>query len=487
MRRGIGLLLSFLLIAACGVTDDDGVVDIAFIEPSPLHTANDGAPSELERALMAASRQGLVRFNEVGEVVPALAERWIVTDDGRSYIFRITEYDMPDGTRLTAQEVAASLRRTIAGYEDTSLGLDLAKITDVRAMTGRVIEIRLSNPMPALLQLLAQPELGVSLSAAPTGLMAYAEENGTHILQAVPPEVRGLAEQSGWEDLTREVRITPRSAQQAARAFSQGEVDMIMGGDAASLPLAVTGALSRGTVRIDPTLGLFGLEVVRARGILASSAGREAIAMAIDRPGLVQQLNLGGWAATTLIVPRGLPDYSPGFGERWAGQSLDQRRARASAVVDGWRRSRSQVPSLTIALPEGPGSDFIFASLQRDMNAIGITASRVTDRKDADLVLKDETARYVGARWFLNQFNCTVSPNACSPDADFLVQLALDAADPEEEASYLAEAEATLLATNLFIPLGAPIRWSQVRAGIEGYSENAWAFHPLFPLSRAPI
>ena len=45
----------------------------------------------------------------------------------------------------------------------------------------------------------------------------------------------------------------------------------------------------------------------------------------------------------------------------------------------------------------------------------------------------------------------------------------------------------TLLAANLYIPIGAPIRWSMVRAGLEGFSENPWNVHPLFPLSRAPI
>lgn len=475
------------MLASCGVADDDGVVDIAYIQTGAVEDEDQVVPSSMQRLVLAASRQGLVRFNEVGDVVPAIAERWIVTDDGRSYIFRITEFDLPDGTRLTAPVVAASLRRTIARYEGTSLGLDLAKVTEVRAMTGRVIEIRLSSPMPALLQLLAQPELGIGVARGVTGPMSVSENGSTQVLEAIPPEARGLAEQPGWEDMTREVHLTPYADTEAARAFSQGEVDMIMGGRMASLPLAVTGALSRGTVRLDSTLGLFGFEVAKREGILASPAGREAISMAIDRSALVQQLNLGGWAETTRIVPSGLPGYTPGADERWSGLSIEQRRARAAGVVRNWRNTTGLDAAVSVSLPQGPGSDFVFVSLQRDLAAIGVVATRAGEGEAAHLVLKDETARYVGARWFLNQFNCRVSPGVCSEDADFLVQLALDAANPEEEASYLAEAEATLLATNLYIPLGAPIRWSQVRAGVEGFSENAWAFHPLFPLSRAPI
>ena len=75
----------------------------------------------------------------------------------------------------------------------------------------------------------------------------------------------------------------------------------------------------------------------------------------------------------------------------------------------------------------------------------------------------------------------------CAAEADDLVTLALQAGSPAEEAAFLAQAEDVLLAKNLYIPLGSPIRWSQLRANVEGFSENIWAVHPLFPLSRAPI
>ena len=487
MFRRLAILASCLALAACGVREDDGVVDIAFIEAPGTEAVGERTYSPRQRAILAASQQGLVRFNEAGEVVPGLAERWIVTDDGLSYIFRITEFDLPDGSRLTAQAVAASLGRSIKSYRGTSLGLDLGLVTEVRAMTGRVIEIRLSRPMPGLLQLLAQPELGVVIENASAGPMSLVNRGGARFLEAIPPEARGLAEQEGWEEMTRAVSVAPYAAPDAARAFAQGQVDIILGGRAASLPLAVTGALSRGTVRLDSPLGLFGLEVTRSEGILATSAGREAVAMAIDREAMVRQLNLDGWAATTLIVPRALPGYPAGTGERWSGLSIEARQAGARAVADRWRAANGRQAELTIALPQGPGSDVMFASIRRDLAAAGITALRARQGETGDLTLKDEVARYTGARWFLNQFNCSVSPGVCSEDADFLVMLARDAANAEEEASYLAEAEATMLATNLYIPLGAPIRWSQVRAGVEGFSENGWAFHPLFPLSRAPI
>ena len=129
----------------------------------------------------------------------------------------------------------------------------------------------------------------------------------------------------------------------------------------------------------------------------------------------------------------------------------------------------------------------MFEGLAADFAAIGVSATRADKSSAADLALRDRVARYASPRWFLNQFNCDVSARQCSEDADYLVSLALDARDGTEESSYLYEAETALLATNLYIPLGAPIRWSLVRADIDAFSENPWNIHPLFPLSRAPI
>ena len=487
MRLCLSLLPLVALLGACDAGPDDGIVDVAYIGTAASLYSADKELSPGAGMMRAAQRQGLVGFNAQGEVVPALAERWIVTDDGQSYIFRITEFDLPGGSRLTAGAVADELNRAIASLKGTSLGLDLQKVSEIRAMTGRVIEIRLRSPMPGLLSLLAQPELGVTLRSGDPGPMVAQIEDGTAVLEVLPPEQRGLAPQEDWEDLVSKVRVTPLSAEAAASAFGRGDVDVLLGGRLETLPLAITGALSRGTVRLDAPIGLYGIDVIRPTGFLATAANREALALAIDRPALVQRFNLGGWTGSTRIVAAGLPGDDGANGERWEALTIEQRRARAAARVGQWRGATGEPPKLAIALPEGPGATFLFEALARDLAAIGITLVRANDEGKADLRLRDTVARYAGARWFLNQFNCQFSAPVCSEDADFLVQLSLDAASPAEEASYLSEAEQVLTATNLYIPLGQPVRWSQVRAGVQGYAENGPSVHPLFPLSRAPI
>ncbi len=486
MRSWLTAFLS-LALAACSAGSDDGVVDVVFIG-APEDLSADGIRlSAAGQHVRAALSTGLVRIDPRGEVVPGVAERWIVTDAGASYIFRINEFDQPDGTRLTAQAVRDALQRRMRQLQGTSLGLDLAKVRDIRAMTGRVIEIRLTSPMPDFLQLLAQPELGIELAGGGAGLMRRGVEEDELVLTPLPPELRGLPEQPGWEDLVREVRVHAADARQATDGFAEGRYDLVLGGRLATLPLASTGPLSRGNVRLDAAIGLFGLDVRNPSGFLGVTANREALAMAIDREGLMQPFNIGGWFASTRLVPVPLSTASSPPSERWASQSLEQRRSTARQRVAQWRAGSGQEPQVRVFLPEGPGSDLLFEGLAEDFAAIGVSATRVDAAAEADLALRDRVARFASPRWFLNQFNCGVSSRQCSEDVDYLVSLALDARDPTEEASYLLEAENSLLATNLYLPLGAPIRWSLVRADIEAFGENPWNIHPLFPLSRAPI
>lgn len=481
----LALLPLFAALAACG-RGGDGAVEVAVIgTPEEMFATGTrlAPPAELVRG---ATAQGLVRLDEAGQLVPGIAERWIVTDDGASYIFRIREMTLPGGRKLDARSVQQALTRSIRSVAGTSLGLDLARVRDVRAMTGRVIEIRLKSAMPGFLQLLAQPELGIVSDGAAAGPMALAQVEDVAVLTALPPELRGMPSQPDWAEEVRAVRVHAVDAVSATRAFSDGRYSLILGGTLSSLPLVNVGPLSRGTVRLDSALGLFGLDITRETGFLADAGNREALALALDRNALIRPFNIGGWVATTRMVAPNLSDGSDIVPERWDGIALDDRRAAARARVARWKGANGGALALSIALPDGPGSDTLFAGLGEQWGQIGVSLVRVPAGDKADLVLRDRVARYAGAGWFLNQFNCRVARAICSEEADFLVQQAASA-PPAEQAGLLAEAERALTAANRYIPIGAPIRWSLVRAGVTGFGENAWAIHPLFPLSRAPI
>jgi ABC-type transport system substrate-binding protein len=482
------LPLCVFALGSCGPSDGGGPLEIALVG-APDKLFDQGVRlSPAAQHLRATTHEGLVALDPSGQVVPAIAERWIVTDDGMSYIFRLRDSSWPDGEPITAGDVRTQLRDAIVKVRGTSLGLDLAKVRDIRAMTQRVIELRLTAPMPDFLRLLAQPELGFVKAGSGAGPMVLSRGTapGTARLAALPPETRGLPAREDWQDVARPLGVRAVPTRTAVEAFSRGDVDLVVGGTLADFPLAEAGPLSRGTIQVDPTVGLFGLAFRSESGFLADAGRREALSMAVDRAALIQPFGLGGWRSSTWIVPPQVFTTPPYPDDRWNGASLDNRRATAAARVRAWTAQSGQAPMVRVAMPAGPGSDLLLEQLTAGWNAIGVRVQRARPGERADLELRDTLARYGSPRWYLNQFNCSLKASLCSLQADALVRLSLTERDSAQRERLLAEAHAALTEREVFIPLGAPVRWALVRGSVRNYLPNQWGLHPLFALSQPP-
>lgn len=478
-------LLAALATCSCGPTGGGGPVEVAVIG-APDDPFEQGVRlSPAAQHIRAATHEGLVAFDPAGQVIPAIAERWIVTDDGLSYIFRLRDSAWPDGEEITATDTREQLRRAITRLRGTSLGLDLAKVRDIRAMTGRVVEVRLTSPMPDLLRLLAQPELGFVKNGSGAGPMAMSRNDDETLarLSALPPESRGLPALEDWEDVARPIAVRALSAQGAVAAFAGGDVDLVLGGTLIDFPQAEVGPLSRGTIQVDPAIGLLGLTVRRETDFLADPARREALSMAIDRTALIRSFGLAGWRESSWIVPTDIFTAPPYPADRWNGASLDERRRVAAARVAAWSGAGREAV-VRLALPPGPGGDILLRELASAWGSIGVAVRRVAPGDAADLELRDTLARYPAPAWYLNQFHCSLNAGLCAPEADALVRQSLTERDAAVRERLLVEAHAALVEREVYIPLGAPVRWSLVRGTIRNYLPNVWGMHPLFALSQ---
>lgn len=485
------ILLDFLIgaalagLSACTSSDEDEI-PVAIIADAADLSQTGVRLSDAGRMVRAATTEGLVAFDAEGRVVPALADRWIVTDDGMSYIFRLREGSDAGGGEVTGEKAREALRQTLASLKGTALALDLDGISEVRAMTGRVLEIRLSHPMPDLLDLLAQPELALLDRGRGAGEFQFRKAKGGGVLRPVPPEKRALPADPQWDGSVRSLLLKPMTSERAAKAFNDKETDIVLGGTLADYAAgrAVSG-LSQRFLRIDPAVGLFGLTVSSSDGLLGKAELREALAMAIDRDALAVDLALPGWVPTSRVIPPGVADAAAGIGERWSNSDMATRRATASQRFARATKG-GKLPELRIALPAGTGADVLFARLQSDFAAIGITARRVGIAGPADLRLVDNVARYNRADWFLNQFACSSGRTLCSTAADLRAADARAETDPAKRAEFLSEAEAQLTLANAYIPLGNPVRWSLVRDPQPGFAINPRGYHPLSPIARRP-
>jgi ABC-type transport system substrate-binding protein len=475
-RLPFAILLCGLTLAAC-VRTDPKPVEVVLLDDvgGPVASHPNSAP-----LLRTATAEGLVAMDADGKIIPALAERWTVAEDGQSYIFRLRNSTWPDGTRLSGESVVTALRNALALQRGKPMGLDLAPISELRAMTQRVVEIRLARAMPDFLQLLAQPELSLTRHGAGAGPMLAKFDDHRILLTPLPPEKRGLPEPDDWRQTVRPISLKVLDIQQATAAFDAGRADVVLGGGLADLPRVAR----HRALRLDLVAGLLGLSVEREEGFLANSANREALAMGLDRARLAEKLQLANWASTAFLPSNmlGITGYS---GERWTDMDMDSRRATAKNRIANWSWQNHTQPHLRVALPLGPGGDHLATGLAMDFAAMGIEFERVDPKATADLRMVDEVARYPSPSWFFHALHCAVH-RPCSPAADSLVAQAETAPTPAQSASLYAQAERELARTNGFIPLGLPVRWSLAPANLPGFAPNRWALHPLTPLSNRP-
>ena len=479
MMRCLSLILTIFLLAGCSKGVDNSRVRVDIIEGRPRPFNISAMPLPLASAyLRGATAQGLVTFDNKGRVAPGLANRWIVTDDGLSYIFRLNKTRWNDGREVTSNEVADLLTTRVRELRKGRFNSELAVIDRVVPMTGKVIEIRLKAPMPYLLEMMAQPEFGLARRGFGSGPM-----QAKRLGDAMQLRLRNIDEKGDNILEAETVTVRGSSASLALARYMEGQSDLVEGGRFEDFPLLDAAQINANEIQFDPVPGLFGLLFVEGGPFLSSRDNRDAIAMAIDRPKLLTAFDIVAWRETLTLVPESLPNRLPAPRPDWSSQQIDSRKTRAKTIIGQWEGSNGEVRPLRIALPRGYGGRIFFARLRADMASIGLEVERVTIDRPHDLRLIDRTADQSSPAWYLDQLSCTIS-SICSRDADRLVFEARMAATIEQRAQLLAQAEAELQEMRNFIPIANPLRWSVARPGLLGHVANGRGWHLLQYLGR---
>lgn len=472
-------MLCAVMLSACSQGVDNSRVRVDIIEDRPRAFNIGALPLPLASAnLRSATAQGLVTFDPKGRIIPALANRWIVTDDGMSYIFRLNKTRWNDGREVTSGEVAGLLSARIRELRSGRFGPELAVIDRVVPMTGKVVEIRLKAPMPYLLEMIAQPEFGLVRRGFGSGPM-----QAKKFQQAMRLQLKGTNEKG--EPILENETVTLRSATAslALARYALSDTDLVDGGRFEDFPLVEAAKINANDIHFDSVPGLFGLLFVDTGPFLSDTANREAIAMAIDRPKLLTSFDIVAWQEAFTLVPESLPSRQDNPRPDWSSRPMSARRSMARDTIGRWEDGNGQVRPLKIALPRGFGSRIFFAMLKADMAAIGLEVERVTPDRPHDMRLIDRTADQSSPAWYLDQLSCRAT-EICSRDADRLVASARMAVDAPTRAELLAQAESELQSVRNFVPIANPLRWSIARPGLLGHSANGRGWHLLQYLGR---
>ena len=487
-----GLSLAFaaaaLILGGCRKSEADAL-GVAVIGTGPLSLGEALVPtaSEAQAVLRASLAQGLVRFDSGGQVEPGLAERWTVSDDGLSYIFRLAAGEWPDWRKIMARDIARLLKQQMRATRGSATREALGAVVDVVAMTDRVIEIQLAAPRPKLLELLAQPDLALIREGVGSGPFVVRVNKSVELppndtLVRLTRRLRGVDGEVGKRE---EVTLQAMAAGRAIAAFRSGGLDLVLGGTLGDLPLATRAKLPRGALRFDPASGLFGLVPARRDGPLAEPDVRRLLSEAIDRDALVAALGVPGLGPRATVLQAGLEGVADPVQPAWLALPLAERRPALTREAQRLFGATER-PRLSVALPEGAGGDLLFAHLSADWGAIGIAVDRAAPGAIADFKWIDAVAPSTSPAWFLRQFRCSQTP-ICLEDADILLDSARAAPDAAQRGALLGQAAALIDDATLFIALAAPVRWSLVGDRATGYQDNRFARHSLASImQRAP-
>ena len=351
-----------VLLALFSVGQAQELVVAAGAQPDTLDPQVTSATSAFQAT--KSLYDTLVEVNREGDIVPALAESWEISDDALSYTFTLNEATFHDGSSFDSEDVKATLERIRAEETASPKAEEFATIEAVRTPDPRTVELTLSEPTPALLATLASG-WGAML---PSELVAAGHDFGNQPVGTGPFEfdewVRdsylSLNRYPDYHEGPAEVeRVTIRYVQDSAvqlQGLLAGDFHIIDAVASADVP---TVEADDGLVLVQEPSGLVLVAALNNRhDYLSDVRVRQALNLAVDGE-TVLEVAYGGGTPVGTFMEAGSPWHPEGV----TPYPFDPERARAllgeAGVPGDWR--------LDVALPQPYESHIQAGQIVQDM------------------------------------------------------------------------------------------------------------------------
>jgi ABC-type transport system substrate-binding protein len=417
---------------------------------------------------------GLTRFTPDARVVPALATRWEVSPDGRTYTFHLHQgVKFHDGTPLTANAVVSSFKRVLAPGSTAGRTWPLMPIQGAsafnegkaKALPGIVavddstVRIVLGEPLTIFPKFLAMPVAAIVPESAGdgfgekpvgTGPWKFVEwKHDDYIKFAKNPTYFGGP--PAVDTLVARIIPEPSTAQ---AEFESGNVDILQVAEGETRNWEQTDDKSA-MLQSAPALRMYYVAINTTRGPLADARVRRAINHAIDTKTILERLIAGRGRVAAGVVPPALDSGGP----QRAPYAYDTAAARRLLAEAG------HANGIDVELWVSQDATFarLAQTIQGYLTAVGIRAKIV--QRDAssvreaarngqvDLVVKDWWADYPDADAFLypllHSANKGVGGNLsfyARPAFDSLVTLARRTQDDAERTRLSRQADSLAFA-----------------------------------------
>ena len=298
-----------------------------------------GAAAAIDEVVYANVFEGLTRIGSRGEVLPALAESWTVSDDGKVYTFKLhAGVKFHDGTDFNADDVKFSLDRARAENSTNAQKGLFAAIDTVEVADPATVKVTLKNPQGSFLYnmgwgdaVIVAPESAETNKDKPVGTGPFKFDNwakGSSITIVKNPDYWGEAVALDKA----EFRIVPDAA---------AAVPALLSGDVQAFPffpaddaLPQIQSDPRFKVVIGSTEGETILSTNNKKPPFDNFKVRQAIAHTIDRKAIIEAASSG------LGVPIGSHFSPSNAGLCRPDRHLPLRPRQRHGTAEGGRPSR---------------------------------------------------------------------------------------------------------------------------------------------------
>ncbi|WP_134500062.1 ABC transporter substrate-binding protein [Microvirga pakistanensis] len=142
------------------------VAAMAAASAQVLEIGADNGPTGLDPHLITAFPsvmvvsgniyEGLTAVDKDLKIIPSLAESWTVSDDGKTYTFKLRPgVTFHDGSPMEAADVVASVKRLLSKDMASPLASRLSAVESANAVDPQNVELKLKEPSAALLSSLS--------------------------------------------------------------------------------------------------------------------------------------------------------------------------------------------------------------------------------------------------------------------------------------------------------------------------------------------
>jgi len=135
-----------VMLAGAALAAKTSLVMGMALEPPHLDPTA-GAPAAIDEVVYANVFEGLTRIGSKGEVLPALAQSWDISADGKTYTFKLRQgVKYHDGSDFNAEDVKFSLDRARAEGSTNAQKALFAGIDSVSVSDPNTVVVQLKSP-----------------------------------------------------------------------------------------------------------------------------------------------------------------------------------------------------------------------------------------------------------------------------------------------------------------------------------------------------